>query len=201
MDIKESLKGLVQGANSSRVGSVFDMLSRYVADETAPAYGFSDLYQTDEESAGENFMISTKMGLRLQALKCPFSKFALIENFWETGYGMPSFTLLGEQVIRFPFILESSYPHEILHNWWGNGVYPDYTTGNWSEGLTAYLADHLFQEMDGLGAEYRKEMLSRYKNYVSTEWISLLRNSPLETQPRHKRWAMVRRSCSGTCCA
>ncbi|HEM49259.1 MAG TPA: peptidase M28, partial [Caldithrix sp.] len=24
----------------------------------------------------------------------PFSKFALVENFWETGYGMPSFTLL-----------------------------------------------------------------------------------------------------------
>ena len=99
----------------------------------------------------------------------PYSKFALIENFWETGYGMPSFTLLGEQVIRFPFILESSYPHEILHNWWGNGVYPDYETGNWSEGLTAYLADHLFQEMDGLGHEYRKEMLARYKNYVAED--------------------------------
>lgn len=97
----------------------------------------------------------------------PYGKFALIENFWETGYGMPSFTLLGEQVIRFPFILESSYPHEILHNWWGNGVYPDYETGNWSEGLTAYLADHLFQEMDGLGHVYRKEMLARYKNYVA----------------------------------
>lgn len=99
----------------------------------------------------------------------PYSKFALIENFWETGYGMPSFTLLGEQVIRFPFILESSYPHEILHNWWGNGVYPDYESGNWSEGLTAYLADHLFREMDGAGAEYRKEMLARYKNYVASE--------------------------------
>ncbi|MEX0965114.1 MAG: M20/M25/M40 family metallo-hydrolase [Pseudohongiellaceae bacterium] len=97
----------------------------------------------------------------------PYSKFALVENFWETGYGMPSFTLLGEQVIRFPFILESSYPHEILHNWWGNGVYPDYETGNWSEGLTAYLADHLFKEMEGLGFEYRKEMLARYKNYVA----------------------------------
>ena len=97
----------------------------------------------------------------------PFSKFALVENFWETGFGMPSFTLLGPQVIRFPFILESSYPHELLHNWWGNGVYPDYETGNWSEGLTAYLADHLFREMDGLGHEYRKEMLARYKNYVS----------------------------------
>ena len=97
----------------------------------------------------------------------PFSKFALVENFWETGYGMPSFTLLGPQVIRLPFILESSYPHEILHNWWGNGVYADYDTGNWSEGLTAYLADHLFREMDGLGHEYRKQMLARYKNYVA----------------------------------
>ena len=97
----------------------------------------------------------------------PYSKFALVENFWETGYGMPSFTLLGEQVIRFPFILESSFPHEILHNWWGNGVYPDYETGNWSEGLTAYLADHLFQEMEGAGPQYRKEMLARYKNYVA----------------------------------
>jgi aminopeptidase N len=97
----------------------------------------------------------------------PYGKFALVENFWETGYGMPSFTLLGEQVIRFPFILESSFPHEILHNWWGNGVYPDYESGNWSEGLTAYLADHLFQEMSGAGPEYRKEMLARYKNYVA----------------------------------
>jgi aminopeptidase N len=97
----------------------------------------------------------------------PYSKFALVENFWETGYGMPSFTLLGEQVIRFPFIIDSSYPHEILHNWWGNGVYPDYASGNWSEGLTAYLADHLFQEMNGLGVEYRKDNLARYKNYVA----------------------------------
>lgn len=97
----------------------------------------------------------------------PFSKFALVENFWETGYGMPSFTLLGEQIIRFPFILESSYPHEILHNWWGNSVYPDYGTGNWSEGLTAYLADHLFQEMSAAGAEYRKDMLARYRSAVS----------------------------------
>ena len=59
----------------------------------------------------------------------PYGKFALVENFWETGYGMPSFTLLGPRVIRFPFILASSYPHEILHNWWGNSVFVDYETG------------------------------------------------------------------------
>ncbi len=96
----------------------------------------------------------------------PYDKFALIENFWETGYGMPSFTLLGPQVIRFPFILHSSYPHEILHNWWGNSVFVDYATGNWCEGLTAYLADHLIAEQRGGGAEHRRDVLQRYRDYV-----------------------------------
>lgn len=96
----------------------------------------------------------------------PYSKFALVENFWETGYGMPSFTLLGSRVIRFPFILRSSYPHEILHNWWGNGVYVDYASGNWAEGLTSYLADHLLKEQQGQGAEYRREALQKYTDYV-----------------------------------
>jgi aminopeptidase N len=96
----------------------------------------------------------------------PYGKFALVENFWETGFGMPSFTLLGPKVIRFPFILHSSYPHEILHNWWGNSVYLDYTKGNWSEGLTAYLSDHLIKEQRGDGAEYRQSTLQKYADYV-----------------------------------
>jgi hypothetical protein len=96
----------------------------------------------------------------------PYAKFALVENFWETGYGMPSFTLLGPQVIRLPFIISSSYPHEVLHNWWGNGVYVDYGSGNWSEGLTAYLSDHLMKEREGQGAEYRRDALKSYGDYV-----------------------------------
>jgi hypothetical protein len=99
----------------------------------------------------------------------PYSKFALVENFWETGYGMPSFTLLGEQVIRFPFILHSSYPHELLHNWWGNGVFVDLAGGNWSEGLTAYLADHLLAEQRGQGAEHRRAILQRVTDFVTRE--------------------------------
>jgi Peptidase family M28/Peptidase family M1 domain/PDZ domain len=99
----------------------------------------------------------------------PYSKFALVENFWETGYGMPSFTLLGEQVIRFPFILHSSYPHELLHNWWGNGVFVDFAGGNWCEGLTAYLADHLIAEQRGLGAEHRRAILQRVTDFVTRE--------------------------------
>ncbi len=96
----------------------------------------------------------------------PYRKFALVENFWETGYGMPTFTLLGREIIRFPFIITSSYPHEILHNWWGNSVFVDYESGNWCEGLTAYLADHLIQEQRGAGDEYRRSTLQKYRDYV-----------------------------------
>jgi len=99
----------------------------------------------------------------------PYAKFALVENFWETGYGLPSFTLLGSRVIRLPFIIDTSYPHEILHNWWGNGVYVDYASGNWSEGLTAYLADYLIQEQRGRGVERRRAALQKYRNYVRRE--------------------------------
>ncbi len=97
----------------------------------------------------------------------PYTKFALIENFWETGYGMPSFTLLGEKIIRFPFILHSSYPHELLHNWWGNSVFVDYDKGNWCEGLTVYFADHLIKEQRNHGLEYRRTALQGFTDYVN----------------------------------
>jgi len=96
----------------------------------------------------------------------PYPKFALVENSWESGYGMPSFTLLGSKVLRLPFIVSSSYPHEILHNWWGNGVFVDVQQGNWCEGLTAYLADHLLQEQRGSATAYRHATLQRYTDYV-----------------------------------
>jgi hypothetical protein len=99
----------------------------------------------------------------------PYTKFALVENFWETGYGMPSFTLLGEKIIRFPFILHSSYPHELLHNWWGNSVYVDFETGNWCEGITVYMADHLIKEQRGQADEYRRATLQKYTNFVTPQ--------------------------------
>jgi hypothetical protein len=97
----------------------------------------------------------------------PYASFALVENFWETGYGMPGFTLLGPRVIRFPWILSSSYPHELLHNWWGNSVYVNFENGNWCEGLTAYMADHLFAEQRGEGATYRRATLKKFTDMVS----------------------------------
>jgi aminopeptidase N len=99
----------------------------------------------------------------------PYAKFAIVENRWQTGYGMPSFTLLGSRVMRLPFIFNTSLPHEILHNWWGNGVYVDTSKGNWSEGLTAYMSDHYSSEQQGKGSEYRRKALERYANFAAEQ--------------------------------
>jgi hypothetical protein len=62
---------------------------------------------------------------------------------------MPTLTYLGIGVLRLPFIRQTSLGHEILHNWWGNGVYVDFASGNWSEGLTAFMADYTYREQAG----------------------------------------------------
>lgn len=100
----------------------------------------------------------------------PFDKWAMVENWWQTGFGMPSFTLLGDRVIRLPFIVHTSYGHEILHCWWGNGVYVDYDQGNWCEGLTAYGADYLYKtwESEAAARDHRRNQLVGYLDFAST---------------------------------
>ncbi len=101
----------------------------------------------------------------------PFSKFAVVENFFPTGYGMPSYTLLGSQVIRLPFIIYTSLGHEVAHNWWGNSVYIDYNSGNWCEGLTTYFADHYYKEMKNKleAAQYRRDLNRDFTVYVKDQ--------------------------------
>lgn len=82
----------------------------------------------------------------------PFDDFGVVSSPLPTGFGMPSLTYLGREVLRLPFIRSSSLGHEVLHNWWGNGVYPDWERGNWSEGLTTFLADYAYKEDEGEAA-------------------------------------------------
>lgn len=78
-----------------------------------------------------------------------FTEFSIVSSPTPTGFGMPTLTYLGIDVLRLPFIRATSLGHEILHNWWGNGVYPDYARGNWSEGLTTFMADYAYKEREG----------------------------------------------------
>ena len=79
----------------------------------------------------------------------PFAAFSVVSSPTPTGFGMPTMTYLGIDVLRLPFIRATSLGHEVLHNWWGNGVYPDFARGNWSEGLTTFMADYAYKERDG----------------------------------------------------
>jgi hypothetical protein len=98
----------------------------------------------------------------------PFDKFAVVENFFPTGFGFPSYTLIGGRVLRLPFIIHTSLGHEIAHCWWGNGVRVDYASGNWSEALTTYVADYLYKEMKSAddGRAYRRQILRNYATLV-----------------------------------
>ncbi|MDP1652965.1 MAG: M1 family aminopeptidase [Rhodocyclaceae bacterium] len=82
----------------------------------------------------------------------PFEMFSVVSSPTPTGFGMPSLTYLGREVLKLPFIRATSLGHEVLHNWWGNGVYPDWEKGNWSEGLTTFLADYAYKEDEGAAA-------------------------------------------------
>jgi hypothetical protein len=149
------------------VGNKYERYSRRINDIDINIY----LFKSDERLAERYFQVSGRYLDLFSNLigEFPYSKFDVVENFWETGYGLPSFTLLGKKVMRFPWILNSSYPHEMLHNYWGNSVYVDDEKGNWSEGLTTYMADFLIKELENEGANYRRSQLKNYTDYVNNE--------------------------------
>ncbi len=99
----------------------------------------------------------------------PYNHYVIVANRLPTGYGMPTFTLLGQMVLRLPFIKDTSLGHEIVHSWFGNAVEVDYSKGNWCEGLTSFLADHAFREKKGEGVANRLESITRYLSYVHKE--------------------------------
>ncbi len=126
----------------------------------------------EDSGLAEEYIEFTKQYLKLYediVGKFPFRRFSIVENFLPTGFSMPTFTLLGNRVVRLPFIVETSLGHEILHQWFGNLVYIDHDGGNWAEGLTTYLADHMYKELEGSGWEYRKHILIDYMSYVNDD--------------------------------
>lgn len=130
---------------------------------------FAYFFQEDIELA-KQYIEYTKKYLKLYEGiigKYPYKRFSIVENFLPTGLSMPTYTLLGQDVVSLPFIVETSLGHEILHQWFGNLVYIDYEKGNWAEGITTYLADHLYEEQKGKGWEYRKQALVDYESYVN----------------------------------
>jgi hypothetical protein len=96
----------------------------------------------------------------------PYRRFAIIENFFSSGFAFPGFTVLGPRVVGMaPRSLKPGYlDHELLHAWWGNGVYVDPNDGNWCEALTSYCTNYGRRALqDGAKAArtYRRGLLNK----------------------------------------
>jgi len=95
-----------------------------------------------------------------------YKRFAIVENLFPTGLSMPTFTLIGAEILRLPFVLDESLGHEITHQWFGNYVYANFAKGNWLEGITNYMADCRYARLEGKGRQYRKKALVDFQSYV-----------------------------------
>lgn len=99
----------------------------------------------------------------------PFDTFAVVENFFASGLGMPSFTLLGSGIIKRHYVQPYALGHEIVHSWIGNSVFNRTDRGNWVEGLTTYLANYYWHELSGdqqQAGDQRRLMLRGYNLHV-----------------------------------
>jgi hypothetical protein len=81
----------------------------------------------------------------------PFERFTVVENFFSSGFAFPGFTLLSAEVIRMgERSLRPGYlDHELLHNWWGNGVLSSQAGSHWSEAVATYCANYMRPVLEG----------------------------------------------------
>ncbi len=126
----------------------------------------------------------------------PYNHYVIAANRLPTGFAMPGFTLIGQMVLRLPFIKETSLGHEILHSWFGNNVGVDYADGNWCEGLTSYLADHSYRAEKGEGLQDRKEAILNYLSYAHEDTVIPLRE--FKSTSHNQRFAKARRAVGYT---
>ena len=155
------------------VGSVNLIAAKYsvLKDKTGTVDVLTYFFPEDAELASKYLDQTKKYIAMYEAMigPFPFRRFSVVENILPTGYSMPTYTLLGRDVVRLPFISETSLGHEVLHQWFGNSVYADRTSGNWAEGMTTYLADHLYEEQKGRGRDYRKYAIVSYMSYMTEQ--------------------------------
>jgi len=96
----------------------------------------------------------------------PYADFHIISAPLPVGLGFPNLTYVGRQVIPLPFMRTRSLAHEVLHNWWGNGITVDHASGNWAEGLTTYMADYALARDKG-EAEARSMRVKWLRDYAA----------------------------------
>ena len=142
---------------------------KLVQRERAAPLRLRTYFYSDLDTLAEGFLEDSARYIALcsEAIgKYPYDSFSVVAGPLPTGFGMPTLTYLGAQVLKLPFIRSTSLGHEVLHNWWGNGVHVDYAKGNWSEGLTTFMADYFYKERESVQAA-REMRLSWLRDFAA----------------------------------
>jgi len=97
----------------------------------------------------------------------PYKKFDIVQNFFSSGYGIPTFTLLAPETIRQgkEFLRPGALDHEVVHSWWGHFVNVKPGTGNWVEALTTYCTNYYYKELKigkEMARKHRQEVVQKY---------------------------------------
>jgi len=97
----------------------------------------------------------------------PYKKFDIVQNFFSSGYGFPTFTLLAPETIRQgkEFLRPGALDHEIVHSWWGHCVSIKPGTGNWVEALTTYCSNYYYKELKigkEIARKHRQDVIQKY---------------------------------------
>ncbi len=92
----------------------------------------------------------------------PYRRLSLVECFLKFSLSVPTFVLLNREKLQAKGE-DSPLDHELVHQWFGCAVSPDFAQGNWSEGLATYFSDHLQAEGKNAAWIYRRRLLAEYQ--------------------------------------
>ncbi len=141
-----------------------------VKTRTVEGVKLSTYFFREEDHFSEAFLKGAEEYLKIYSDllgSYPFKKFDIVQNFFSSGYGFPTFTLLAPEAIRQgkEFLKPGTLDHEMVHSWWGHYVSLKPGTGNWVEGLTTYCANYYYRELR-MGKEaalkYRQDVMQKY---------------------------------------
>ena len=103
----------------------------------------------------------------------PFSEFTVLEAFFSSGFAFPTCTqIAGSQLSQYKQYRRHGYlDHELLHNWYGNGIFVDPNDGNWCEGLASYMGNYygFVLDDDPKGARTQRRNQSNFLSAIAPD--------------------------------
>jgi hypothetical protein len=90
----------------------------------------------------------------------PYRRLAIGESFLHFSLSLPTYILLNRDKLPGKDLEDYSLDHELVHQWFGCAVSPDFAQGNWTEGLATYFSDHLQAEEKNAAWIYRRRLLA-----------------------------------------